>query len=770
MTLSQVGARWALLGFVTFGAVAACGSTDNKKTMPPSHRGDDDDNGGTDGNSGNSDAAGAGGTGDGNSTDGGSTAGGRDPLGGAANGGDGSDGAGRDGGGGAEIGLGGDAAGGGGADGPDGPDGPLGGPVDGAERATSGPLVFQVTAAQSPAVVGQRQLYAVTIGNTSDVAVEGVSVLLRVPDGLEFYYSQDAIPTSSACVNGTCSPKEEASWSVGTLAPRSSFTIYVNPLVLNTVGNGSSVAPLFRVTATGVDQVDVTKTTPVQTTPPAELSLTADADPVVTGQEVELNLDVGQIGATPLAAGKLELELPGGLLARHVSDGGTVTDGKVVWDLGDVSVGSTLHRSIIAKVHSQAVSGDVLNPRASFTFTGGLELDNVAQLPLSVVPEKPVLSLTVVEQNSPLTPTGALLYQVTVANTGLRAIDDVRLGLSVPPELSFYYSQDATPTSSACTNGTCSGGEQAVWSLASLPAGTSETFTVNGWAVANAAGDGTLVSTPFWLRAPGINPINALKTVPVYSKPAGQLVLGTAVSPVTPGQTFVYDLDVGQVGAAALNATSLTVQLPNEVSVGAISDGGTAAGKVVTWDLGKVAVAAATHRTVEVTVGEGVVPGAALFARARLSYTGGAELDAQSELTVAVVAEPLPLSVKVEATPGDAAVIGASQLYKTTIKNQAARAVDDVSLSLRVPGFSFYYTTDADPDSSACTNGTCSLGEQAFWTLASIKAGATSVITVNPTVTPTLTGGSLLVLRQRLTATELGGTIFLQKTLPTKSP
>ena len=764
--LSRLGARWALLGFVTFGAVAACGSTDDKKTPNKYPGSGGDDRGGTDGNSGNSDAAGAGGAGDGSSADGGTAAGGRDTtLGGAANGGAGTDGAGRDGGGGAETGLGGDAAGGDG--GTDGPDGPLGSPVGDGNRATTGPLVFQVTAAQSPAVVGQRLLYTVTIGNTSDLAVEGVSVLLRVPEGLQFHYTQDTSPSTS-CGAFTCLPTAEASWAVGTLAPRGTATIFVNALVMNTVGNGGSVEPLFRVKATGLDQIDVTRSTPVQTAPTAELTLSADADPVVAGENVELNLDIGQIGATPLAGGKLELELPGGLLPGEASHGGTVTGGKVVWDIGNMSVGSTLRRSLTAKVHSGSVAGDVLNPRASFKYTGGLDIDNVAQVPLSVLPEKGPLSLTVVEQNSPLTPTGQVLYQVTVANTGLRAIDNLSLGLLMPPELAFHYTQDATPATS-CGAFTCISGYQAAWTLASLPAGTSETFTINASAVANAAGDGTLVSLPFWLRAAGVNPLNRLKTVPVYSKPAAQLVLGTAVSPVTPGQTFTYDLDVGQVGAAALNATTLTVQLPAEVSVGAISDGGTSADGVVTWDLGSVAVAATAHRSVEVTVGTDIVPGAVLFARARLGYTGGAELDAESQLAVAVVAEPLPLSVKVEATPADAAVIGASQLYKTTIKNQAARAVDDLSLKLRLPRFSFHYTSDADPDTS-CGAFTCTLGNVATWSLGSLKAGATSVVTVNPKVEPTLTAGSLLVVRQRLTATELGGTIFLQKTLPTKSP
>jgi len=300
-----------------------------------------------------------------------------------------------------------------------------------------------------------------------------------------------------------------------------------------------------------------------------------------------------------------------------------------------------------------------------------------------------------------------------------------------------------------------------------LPAGTSETFMVDASVLQAAAGDGTLIDAPFAVRASGINPLNVLKTVPVQSKTAAQLVLGTAVSPVAPGQTFTYDVDIGQVGATPLKSTLLSLALPPGVSVGTISNAGKASDGVVTWDLGTMAVASTAHLSVDATVADDAVAGSTLFARARLTYAGVQELDAQSELGVSVVAEALPLAVTV-GTQHAAATVATSELYTTTITNTSARALDAVRLLLHVPEFQFQYVQDADPD-AACGTSVCSTGNEATWSLGSIKAGGTVKVTVNPTITPSLLGGSLLVTRQRLTATALGGSIFLQTTLPVQT-
>lgn len=760
---SRLWARWVVGGLLSAALVASCGQKDDKDKTRPSYPGDDDVAGaGTKSDhAGSSSTAGGDGATEGGTATAGKNAGRGGALGlaGESEGGAGSGLAGSDEGPGAggELGTGGK---------------PPETSYEDVGRGTTGPLVFQITSTQSPAIVGQALNYAITIGNTSDLAVDAVNILVRLPVGMNLAYAADAIPdTATGCGNYVCDPNEEATWSLGTLPAHSTQTIWFRGNILNTVGDGDAVAPLFRLNAKDLDVLNITRSTPVQASAPAELTLTADADPVVPGQLVELSLDVGQTGATPLTGAKLHVELPGALAAKTVSDDGSVTSDGVDWTLGNIPVGASFHRTLWVKVHSRATPGDLLNPRATLTFDGGLAVDNVAQVPLSVVAKPEPLSLTVSQLNGPAAPGGQVVYQMTVANSALRAVDGIALTLQIPPEVSFAYAQDAEPNpDNGCTNYVCAAHEEAPWTIGTLEAGTSQTVTLVATVPANAAGSGTLITTPFTLRAPGVNPINILKTVPVYAKSAGQLILGTEVSPVTPGQTFTYDLDVGQVGAKALADAKLTAFMPAGVTVKSVSDDGSDDGGVVTWALGTVGVAETRHRSVEVTLTSEAVAGSTVFARARLTHTDGLELDAQSEYPISVVAEPLALSVTLAATPA-IGVPGKQVLYTTTIKNNAARAVDGVGLMLRTGDFSFGYAADADPDTSnGCTNYVCGFGEEAPWNLGSLKAGGSSLVTVNTTVLASLTGGSLLVSRQILTATDLGGTIFLQKTVPTKTP
>ena len=643
------------------------------------------------------------------------------------------------------------------------------GPILEEGHAVTGPLVLQVTTAQTPAIPGQTLLYTITVGNTAATAVDGVSVLFRVPEGLSFVYTTDANPNSSACGNSTCSAGEEATWSLGTLAAGTTQTIQVSASVLGTVGTGSTLASFFRLAATNVNPVTLTKNTDVRALPAAELTFGASADPVIAGQTVELTLDVGQIGDMPLSGGSLKLYLPSGLQATTINDGGTTdASGAIVWPIASLEVGSTLRRTITATVASGVVAGDIMNPRATLEYAGGSAIDHVAQVPISVVASAPPLTLTVSPATSPIVPGGRIMYHATVANRSLRAVDGVTLGFRVPRELSFVYTTDSTPNSSACGNSVCSAGEEGVWSLGTLAAGTSQTVELNPEVVMANAGDGTLASGPFMVRATGVNPLNQFRTLPTHAKPAAQLALGTAVDPIVAGQSFSYDVDVGQIGTQGLTGTTLKLWLPAGVTVGTVSDAGTATGGVVTWSIGALPVAGNVHRSVQVSADATLKAGTVLGARALLTYDGGQEKDALSEHALSVVGSALPLTVTTTATPSPI-VLGGRVLYTTTIKNISERAIETVNFSVRVPnGLSFVYTTDADPNSSACGNSTCSGGEEAVWALGTLAPGAVRIVTFNPLADAAVTGGSLMAAPLRLTATDLGGTMQWQYTLPTK--
>jgi uncharacterized repeat protein (TIGR01451 family) len=371
---------------------------------------------------------------------------------------------------------------------------------------------------------------------------------------------------------------------------------------------------------------------------------------------------------------------------------------------------------------------------------------------------------------APAVPTRALLYTATVSNKSQRAIDGVTLLMRVPPELTFHYQQDADPDPVACYDATCSGAEEAHFTLGSLPAGTTTTVVINPIVVAAAAGDGTLITPVFTLQATDRNPIHRLITHPAKSRPDAQLALVTDTEPVLAGQPFTLRLKVGQIGAAPLSSTALELRLPPELAAGAVSDGGSASGGVVTWNLGSIPVAGGAERTVVVTVDDDVIAGTTLQARAALAYAGGDELDATDAISVSVVAAPLLLGVTVDALV-DPVILGQPVLYTTTITNNSARAVENVSLLMRLPfGVQFHYTADADPDSAPCYDALCAANEEAFWTIPSLAAGASQAVTVNATTALTLTGGSLITVRQRVTATDLGGRINLNTTIGTESP
>ena len=125
------------------------------------------------------------------------------------------------------------------------------------------PLMVAYSATPNPVVAGQRVEYSMTVTNGSAAPVSGVTVLYRVPVGIEFLGVQDADPNAGGCGvnNNLCTAGEEASWSLGTLAAGASTTIQVNALVVAGTAAGTLLRTPVAVTATGLgDTISVEAT------------------------------------------------------------------------------------------------------------------------------------------------------------------------------------------------------------------------------------------------------------------------------------------------------------------------------------------------------------------------------------------------------------------------------------------------------------------------------------------------------------------------------
>ncbi|MFN8641784.1 MAG: hypothetical protein U0802_09055 [Candidatus Binatia bacterium] len=93
------------------------------------------------------------------------------------------------------------------------------------------------------------------------------------------------------------------------------------------------------------------------------------------------------------------------------------------------------------------------------------------------------------------------------------------------------------------------------------------------------------------------------------------------------GELLRYTLTFGNPGATALNDVALTAQLPFETTLESASDGGMAAGGVVTWSLGSVQAGQSGQRQFRVEVPAGAVDGDVLESAAEIRGAGGERHD-----------------------------------------------------------------------------------------------------------------------------------------------
>jgi len=125
------------------------------------------------------------------------------------------------------------------------------------------PIVLDISVTSDPVVAGERLRYEFSISNVSAAPVNGISVLLRVPPGLQFDAANDVEPDATGC--GTaCIGGQEASWILGTLGDGENRTITVDALADVGLLGGSLITTPVRVIATDLgDDIDRVKTVAV---------------------------------------------------------------------------------------------------------------------------------------------------------------------------------------------------------------------------------------------------------------------------------------------------------------------------------------------------------------------------------------------------------------------------------------------------------------------------------------------------------------------------
>jgi hypothetical protein len=624
--------------------------------------------------------------------------------------------------------------------------------------ASDSPLTLDIGTSVDPARAGGRVLYTITVGNHSPLPVDDIWVLLRTPEELTFHSSAHASPNTYSGCGSNCVSTNEAYWSLGTLAAGETQTITVDAGVLTGFVDGTLIAAPIQVTATQVpdtmDRIHVIR----MDAPSADLVLSASTDPVVPGQTFDFIVDIGNVSSANLTNADLSLHLPDGVSVNSASGGGTSVGNVINWSLGSVGVTQALRRTVSVTADASLAPGSVISATAELRYAGGIEVDNEAQHAVTVAASDSPLTLDIGTSVDPARAGGRVLYTITVGNHSPLPVDDIWVLLRTPEELTFHSSAHASPNTYSGCGSYCVSTNEAYWSLGTLAAGETQTITVDAGVLTGFA-DGTLITAPIQVTATQVPDTMDRIHVIRMDAPSADLVLSASTDPVVPGQTFDFIVDIGNVSSANLTNADLSLHLPDGVSVNSASGGGTSVGNVINWNLGSVGVTQALRRTVSVTADASLAPGSVISATAELRYAGGMEVDNEAQHAVTVAASDSPLTLDI-GTSVDPARAGGRVLYTITVGNHSPLPVDDIWVLLRTPEeLRFHSSAHASPNTYSGCGSYCVSTNEAYWSLGTLAAGQTQIITVDAEVLTGFVAGTLIVAPIQVTAAQLTDTI-----------
>jgi len=635
------------------------------------------------------------------------------------------------------------------------------------------PLTVDVSVLSNPVISNDWVLFHVSVGNTSGQSMDNVKVSLTLPAELSFNEARDAEPNALSCGTIGCNPSETPNWELGSLAIGESRTITINAFVAKSLADNIIITAPFTVSATGVDDVNVDKIVEVYSDRSVDLVVGASADPVKPGETFTITFDAGNAGIGALTNLQLSTVLPLGVTVVDISDDGSeVNPGEIEWNVASLLLGESLRREVRVTADNGLLSGAVLPINAQLTHDGGLAVDNRSEFAVTVVPSALPLSLDISTSANPVIDKTRALYTLTLSNTSQLPVDDINVQLRVPVELSFNEKRDAEPNALNCGTIGCNPTEEAVWDVGSLASGESRTISFSAYAglLNTVLASGNLVTLPLRVTAANqLDTINLLKTVAVDNNTSADLVLGASADPVTPGETFAYTIDVGNVSSSFLANLQIRTVLPTGVTVEEISDAGSQAvnGEII-WDVPVLNAGGSLHREIVITADNGLSGGEILRANTKLIYDNGLQVDNQSEFAVTVVPSTLPLSLDFS-TSANPIVEKTRALYTLTLSNTSLLPVDDVNVQLRMPAeLSFNDKQDAEPNALNCGTIGCNPTEEANWDVGNLASGESRTISFNAyasLLNTVLASGNLVTLPLRITAANQMDTINLLKTV-----
>jgi uncharacterized repeat protein (TIGR01451 family) len=346
------------------------------------------------------------------------------------------------------------------------------------------PLVLTFELGPDPALAGETLSGILTATNAGLVAADDVVVEVLLPAETGDFPIVGVSGATKSCAGTfsttTCSAEERLVFDVGTLTAGAGTTLSMPARIGGATVAGSVVTFEARMRNGAGRDVATSSSVRVQTARLLDLAITDDGgDPAMPGDTIDYLASIGNPTAGSVADAVLALTVPAGTSFVSASDGGTLgADGVVRWSVGTVAAGQSTTRECTVDLDDVLIDGAVVQAEGQIEDGGGARTHAGADTRIEAgVPLS--LTMTLVPDNAAVgeTVTGTL----TVANTGLVALNDVVVEVLLPPDMDDFPLASATGASVSCqgtfVTTTCSAEERLVFSVGTLGVGADATLT-----------------------------------------------------------------------------------------------------------------------------------------------------------------------------------------------------------------------------------------------------------------------------------------------------
>lgn len=636
---------------------------------------------------------------------------------------------------------------------------------------TNTALALTVDANPDPIAPNEPMIISITVTNHGLTDLTGVLVSFRIPE--EFTTGVDRafmnfIITCSLGISFGCDPGERVTWNVGTLPAGQSLRL-TYPITNTTGQNAPPAGTLIPFDAEAVADGNLATRTnrsvAVRAARVLDLEIDAGPQPVATGAALRYTLTFGNRGVAALTNAVLTLPAPDGTVFESASDGGTLEDGVVIWDLGNLAAGASGERELVVRVADNTADGALILADAT------LSVDTTATRASTVttVENDSPLALQIAVNPDPVEPGETLEITLTVTNRGLTGLFGVAAEIRVPIDTTAVAFANETVSCAAGATFGCDNLERILWTVGDLPLGEQRTLKLTAVIKSAAAAPpaGTVISFDGYALANNGAAAHAEHSLIVSADRLLDLQIDANPDPVGTNEPLRYTLTYGNRGFSTLADGTIEMPLPEGVTFQSASHGGLLVDDVVVWALGDLTAGAVGTIDLFVTVDDTTISGTLLSATATL-IAGNTEARASAVTPVEI---GLPLSIHVGVGP-DPAPPGEPIAISVMITNHAPTTLFDVIGLIRVPpevaAFAPNMTNGGNVQCRVGATFGCDVSEFAVWTIGELPAGHGALLSIPTSV---LSGPNAPAIGTAMTwsaiaAANDGSQVFAQRSVP----